>query len=349
MEVRPESCMQAEQDVVNEPRKKNRKNFQLPSFVEAQYIVTQSMESARLVSQKTFAAMRSERRATGSNDEWTGILPLKKQQPTLTHRYHDALFYCIMQKRALDCRKQTRKTQSATRVTKILKGLLVPARVSLPLTCMGGICNLIDNKSKNKKSSNTATPVHPLQLRLMTYRRNTYFSFPTREPVSTYVNVFVVVMFSGRQENPPKEQNQHQHRQHNTRVDCLAMKLPSATLMLLMGGATAFAPAKPSFTRQQSTLNAVSKKDSYSVTLLPGDGIGPEITEATKEVLAALCKKCGFEIELKEALIGGCAIDEKNDPFPDESLEQCRNSDSILLASIGGYKVRMDGVHLISK
>lgn len=85
---------------------------------------------------------------------------------------------------------------------------------------------------------------------------------------------------------------------------------------------------------------AVSKKDSYTVTLLPGDGIGPEITEATKEVLAALCKKSGFELELKEALIGGAAIDAANDPFPEESLKQCQESDSVLLACIGGYKVR---------
>mmetsp|Transcript_12721 Transcript_12721/g.18051 ORF Transcript_12721/g.18051 Transcript_12721/m.18051 type:complete len:409 (+) Transcript_12721:100-1326(+) len=116
------------------------------------------------------------------------------------------------------------------------------------------------------------------------------------------------------------------------------MKLPIAATLLLLGGANAFAPSTPAFARQTSALNAVSKKDSYSVTLLPGDGIGPEITAATKDVLAALCERCGFEMELKEALIGGSAIDEKNDPFPEESLEQCRNSDSVLLACIGGYK-----------
>lgn len=91
-------------------------------------------------------------------------------------------------------------------------------------------------------------------------------------------------------------------------------------------------------TSTSTSLNAVSKKDSYSVTLLPGDGIGPEITAATKVALEALCKKCGFELELKEALIGGAAIDEKNDPFPQESLDQCLGSDSVLLACIGGYK-----------
>ena len=126
------------------------------------------------------------------------------------------------------------------------------------------------------------------------------------------------------------------------------MKFPvavSAVFLGLTSSASAFAPsplgvrnASPVST---SALNAVSKKDSYTVTLLPGDGIGPEITEATKSVLDALTTRFGFEIELKEALIGGAAIDAKNDPFPDESLEQCRSSDSVLLACIGGYKVRL--------
>jgi 3-isopropylmalate dehydrogenase len=59
-----------------------------------------------------------------------------------------------------------------------------------------------------------------------------------------------------------------------------------------------------------------------------------------KEVLGALQKRCGFTLEMKEALIGGVAIDEAGDPFPDESLEQCLKSDSVLLSCIGGYKVR---------
>lgn len=124
------------------------------------------------------------------------------------------------------------------------------------------------------------------------------------------------------------------------------MKLSLATSAVLFGlsqSASAFAPSTsfaPTARGATTSLNAVSKKDSYTVTLLPGDGIGPEITAATKSVLEALCERCGFQIELKEALIGGSAIDAKNDPFPDESLEQCRNSDSVLLACIGGYKVR---------
>lgn len=118
------------------------------------------------------------------------------------------------------------------------------------------------------------------------------------------------------------------------------MKISPATLaaLALAAGSThAFAPAAP-ITRSSSSLNAVSKKDTYQITLLPGDGIGPEIMSACKEVLGTLTKKCGFELEMTDALIGGAAIDAKNDPFPDESLEQCRNSDSVLLSCIGGYK-----------
>jgi 3-isopropylmalate dehydrogenase len=109
--------------------------------------------------------------------------------------------------------------------------------------------------------------------------------------------------------------------------------------LVATGSVSAFTPVRH-HNRQQmaSSLQAVSKKDSYSVTLLPGDGIGPEITAATKVALAALCEKTGFILELKEALIGGAAIDAAGDPFPPESLAQCQASDSVLLACIGGYK-----------
>lgn len=120
----------------------------------------------------------------------------------------------------------------------------------------------------------------------------------------------------------------------------MKLSLALTTISSLIGTTSAFAPtfkAAPS-TIATTSLNAVSRKDSYDVTLLPGDGIGPEITEATKQVLQALCKRCNFEMNLQEALIGGSAIDAKNDPFPQESLDQCLSSDSVLLACIGGYK-----------
>merc|ERR1740117_2220663 len=117
------------------------------------------------------------------------------------------------------------------------------------------------------------------------------------------------------------------------------MKLPLLAILAFASKSSAFfvAPASKISSNSQ-VLNAVSRKDSYDITVLPGDGIGPEITTATKEVLAALCSRSGMKLNLKEALIGGCAIDAKNDPFPDETLEQCRGSDSVLLACIGGYK-----------
>jgi len=123
------------------------------------------------------------------------------------------------------------------------------------------------------------------------------------------------------------------------------MNLFQSTVLLAVGTNAFVAQRPPANTvfpsptaGPASILNAVSKKDSYTVTLLPGDGIGPEITEATRKVVAAICKKSGFQIELKEALIGGAAIDAAHDPFPQESLNQCLGSDSVLLACIGGYK-----------
>jgi len=118
------------------------------------------------------------------------------------------------------------------------------------------------------------------------------------------------------------------------------MKFSTAlTVASILSTASAFTPSSLRTPVNVATsLNAVSKKDSYDITLLPGDGIGPEITEATKKVLQVLCKRQGFTMNLNEALIGGCAIDAANDPFPQESLDQCLASDSVLLACIGGYK-----------
>ena len=91
-------------------------------------------------------------------------------------------------------------------------------------------------------------------------------------------------------------------------------------------------------TTRRKPASPMSDHATFHIAVLPGDGIGPEITAATKVVLSALCTKSGFKMNLSEALIGGCAIDAVNDPFPDASLKQCLESDSVLLACIGGYK-----------
>jgi isocitrate dehydrogenase len=75
---------------------------------------------------------------------------------------------------------------------------------------------------------------------------------------------------------------------------------------------------------------------THKVTLLPGDGIGPEITQAAVKVLTAAGKAEGDDFVFTEALIGGAAIDATGDPYPDETLQKCKESDAVLLAAIGG-------------
>ena len=80
----------------------------------------------------------------------------------------------------------------------------------------------------------------------------------------------------------------------------------------------------------------MSKK--YRITLLPGDGIGPEIIAVAVDMLNEVGKKCDLEFEFSKALVGGSAIDETGVPLPAETLDICRESDAVLLAAIGGYK-----------
>jgi 3-isopropylmalate dehydrogenase len=77
---------------------------------------------------------------------------------------------------------------------------------------------------------------------------------------------------------------------------------------------------------------------NYRITLLPGDGIGPEILDVAVAVLNRVGEKLGLQFEFKTALMGGAAIDATGVPLPDETLEICRNCDAVLLAAIGGYK-----------
>jgi 3-isopropylmalate dehydrogenase len=76
----------------------------------------------------------------------------------------------------------------------------------------------------------------------------------------------------------------------------------------------------------------------YRITLLPGDGIGPEIMAVAVEVLKAIGLQLDLSFEFQEAPLGGAAIDATGEPLPATTLEMCRNSDAVLLAAIGGYK-----------
>jgi 3-isopropylmalate dehydrogenase len=76
----------------------------------------------------------------------------------------------------------------------------------------------------------------------------------------------------------------------------------------------------------------------YRITLLPGDGIGPEIMAIAVDVLKTVGRQLELNFEFQEALVGGVAIDATGEPLPADTLQTCRQSDAVLLAAIGGYK-----------
>jgi 3-isopropylmalate dehydrogenase len=75
-----------------------------------------------------------------------------------------------------------------------------------------------------------------------------------------------------------------------------------------------------------------------SILVLPGDGIGPEVTAEATRVLEAVAKKFGHEVSLREALIGGIAIDKTGTALPDETTAAAKESDAVLLGAVGGPK-----------
>ena len=76
----------------------------------------------------------------------------------------------------------------------------------------------------------------------------------------------------------------------------------------------------------------------FKITVLPGDGIGPEVVGAALTVLGAVGEKFGHRFDLEEQLIGGCAIDETGVPLPEETLGACLEADAVLLGAVGGPK-----------
>lgn len=76
----------------------------------------------------------------------------------------------------------------------------------------------------------------------------------------------------------------------------------------------------------------------YSIALLRGDGIGPEIVDSAVLVLEKIAAKYGHKFTFTPYLIGGCAIDETGVPLPEETVKGCLESDSVLLGAVGGPK-----------
>ena len=79
-------------------------------------------------------------------------------------------------------------------------------------------------------------------------------------------------------------------------------------------------------------------KKNYRIAVLSGDGIGPEVMNEAKKVLAAIGEKFEIGLEFDEQIVGGAAIDAVGDALPSETLQVCEKSDSILFGSVGGEK-----------
>jgi 3-isopropylmalate dehydrogenase len=75
---------------------------------------------------------------------------------------------------------------------------------------------------------------------------------------------------------------------------------------------------------------------AFTVAVLPGDGIGPEVVAEGLRVLRAVGERFGHTFQAQEALIGGCAIDATGSPLPEETLALCRTADAVLLGAVGG-------------
>ncbi len=72
-----------------------------------------------------------------------------------------------------------------------------------------------------------------------------------------------------------------------------------------------------------------------NITVIPGDGIGPEVTHETLKVLNAIALKFHHHFNFTQCLMGGIAIEKTGDPLPQETIDSCLKSDAVLLGAIG--------------
>ena len=74
----------------------------------------------------------------------------------------------------------------------------------------------------------------------------------------------------------------------------------------------------------------------YKISLIPGDGIGPEIVGEAKKILDKVCEKYGHKFNYEEVLLGGASIDACGVPLTQEAIDTAKSSDAVLMGSIGG-------------
>ena len=81
---------------------------------------------------------------------------------------------------------------------------------------------------------------------------------------------------------------------------------------------------------------------NLKIAVLPGDGIGPEISKQGVDVMSAVCEKFGHTVSYKYAICGADAIEKVGDPFPQETYEICRDADAVLFSAVGDPKFDND-------
>jgi len=74
------------------------------------------------------------------------------------------------------------------------------------------------------------------------------------------------------------------------------------------------------------------------IVVLPGDGIGPEVTAEAVKLCQRLGSYAGFDFEIKEGLIGGASLDQTGLPVTEDVIEMCRKADAVFLGAVGGSK-----------
>lgn len=89
--------------------------------------------------------------------------------------------------------------------------------------------------------------------------------------------------------------------------------------------------------RRDKTIRGDTILDAL-ISVLPGDGIGPEVAQAGIAVLQQVASKYGHKFRIEEKLIGGAAIDVTGSPLPADSIASCKESDAVLLGAVGGPK-----------
>jgi len=74
------------------------------------------------------------------------------------------------------------------------------------------------------------------------------------------------------------------------------------------------------------------------IVVLPGDGIGPEVTKQAVAVLQTVSDVCGYEFRFESHRIGGAAIEQDGTPLPEKTLAACLEADAVLLGAVGAKK-----------